>query len=814
MNRLVLGTWYGVTVLNGEVTELNLNFNRLLGAIPTELGELTALTLLDLGRNPLSGTIPTELGALTNLQELHFSGNTRNDGVSGEIPAELGALTNLQKLHLYQNRLNGAIPSELGALTGLRELRLESNQLNGTIPTELGALTSLENLNLEANQLSGEIPAELGNLTNLQSLYFHDNWLSEEIPARLGDLTNLTELDLSDNNRNDGINNGLNGEIPAVLGALTKLQQLHLYDNELSGEIPAKLGELTVLTELLLDRNELSGTIPPELGDLTSLQKLLLNDNQLSGDIPAQLGNLINIQAFGLRLYNNQLSGDIPSEFEALTGLQYLLLNDNELSGTIPTELEDLINLQYLLLNNNQLSGEIPAELGSLTSLQRLYLNDNQLSGEIPSALVVPANLQHFYLHNNMLTGSIPTELESIPASRILHEVSLWGNELTFTENSELGKRIDRAALRVLYEATGGANWGNSDNWLPGSQDLLSFSDWHGVSVNSNGRVSELNLSDNNLDGEIGNELEAPSALETLNLSSNASLGGTLPVGMTGLTGLVTLNIKCTKIERPTDTAFDTWLASINFTDNSPCITPPPLDTSLTPSESSAGAVSMVKDDEGEDVAVAISPKNGGSVSLGNGETVELTIDRTDAPSQSGDPAIILPLDVLEEVSEISFKLSEASPTAPPSGFRLAGLVVEIEIDYELGAGEMATVCLPAAGVEEDAGIFHYNEETGMWESLESWLETVNGTPSVCAETDSFSFFGVFAAEPTAVPLIPNSEQDTGSEGELDAGQVGCSLSSDAEAGGASQRALFNLLFIMSVLLAALWRNPSGGTET
>ncbi len=692
MNRLVLGTWYGVTVLNGEVTELNLNFNRLLGAIPTELGELTALTLLDLGRNPLSGTIPTELGALTNLQELHFSGNTRNDGVSGEIPAELGALTNLQKLHLYQNRLNGAIPSELGALTGLRELRLESNQLNGTIPTELGALTSLENLNLEANQLSGEIPAELGNLTNLQSLYFHDNWLSEEIPARLGDLTNLTELDLSDNNRNDGIN--------------------------------------------------------------------------------------------------------------------------NELSGTIPTELEDLINLQYLLLNNNQLSGEIPAELGSLTSLQRLYLNDNQLSGEIPSALVVPTNLQHFYLHNNMLTGSIPTELESIPASRILHEVSLWGNELTFTENSELGKRIDRAALRVLYEATGGANWGNSDNWLPGSQDLLSFSDWHGVSVNSNGRVSELNLSDNNLDGEIGNELEAPSALETLNLSSNASLGGTLPVGMTGLTGLVTLNIKCTKIERPTDTAFDTWLASINFTDNSPCITPPPLDTSLTPSESSAGAVSMVKDDEGEDVAVAISPKNGGSVSLGNGETVELTIDRTDAPSQSGDPAIILPLDVLEEVSEISFKLSEASPTAPPSGFRLAGLVVEIEIDYELGAGEMATVCLPAAGVEEDAGIFHYNEETGMWESLESWLETVNGTPSVCAETDSFSFFGVFAAEPTAVPLIPNSEQDTGSEGELDAGQVGCSLSSDAEAGGASQRALFNLLFIMSVLLAALWRNPSGGTET
>ena len=196
--------------------------------------------------------------------------------------------------------------------------------------------------------------------------------------------------------------------------------------------------------------------------------------------------------------------------------------------------------------------------------------------------------------------------------------------------------------------------------------------------------------------------------------------------------------------------------------------------------------------------------KNRRSVSLGNGETIELTIDRTEAPSQSANPAIILPLEVLEEISNIS----EASPEDPPSGFRLAGLIVEIEIDYELGAGETATVCLPAAGVEEDAEIFHYNEETGMWESLESWLETVNGTPSVCAETDSFSFFGVFAAESDRGPCNP-AEQDT--EGELDAGQVGCSISSDAEAGGASQRALFNLLFIMSVLLAALWRNPSRG---
>ena len=44
----------------------------------------------------------------------------------------------------------------------------------------------------------------------------------------------------------------------------------------------------------------------------------------------------------------------------------------------------------------------------------------------------------------------------------------------------------DRAALTALYNATGGANWANSDNWLsdePGNQ-------WHGVNINSDGHVN------------------------------------------------------------------------------------------------------------------------------------------------------------------------------------------------------------------------------------------------------------------------------------------------------------------------------------
>ena len=52
----------------------------------------------------------------------------------------------------------------------------------------------------------------------------------------------------------------------------------------------------------------------------------------------------------------------------------------------------------------------------------------------------------------------------------------------------------DRVALVALYNATGGASWRRSTNWL--SDQPLSA--WYGVTLDGNGRVSELRLSTNN----------------------------------------------------------------------------------------------------------------------------------------------------------------------------------------------------------------------------------------------------------------------------------------------------------------------------
>ena len=59
-----LKEWYGVkTNAHGRVVELKLNNNNLIGAIPSEIGELSELEKLDMSKNQLS--VDTSLSAFT-----------------------------------------------------------------------------------------------------------------------------------------------------------------------------------------------------------------------------------------------------------------------------------------------------------------------------------------------------------------------------------------------------------------------------------------------------------------------------------------------------------------------------------------------------------------------------------------------------------------------------------------------------------------------------------------------------------------------------------------------------------------------------
>ena len=92
---------------------------------------------------------------------------------------------------------------------------------------------------------------------------------------------------------------------------------------------------------------------------------------------------------------------------------------------------------------------------------------------------------------------------------------------------------VDREALVALYNATDGANWRNKTNWL--SDQPLN--QWHGVTTDTDGRVTELYLNTNQLTGEIPSELGNLSNLQVLVLTNN-QFSGTIPSQLGNLSNL------------------------------------------------------------------------------------------------------------------------------------------------------------------------------------------------------------------------------------------------------------------------------------
>ena len=91
----------------------------------------------------------------------------------------------------------------------------------------------------------------------------------------------------------------------------------------------------------------------------------------------------------------------------------------------------------------------------------------------------------------------------------------------------------DRADLVALYNATGGANWTNNDGWLTNTP----IGQWHGVTTDGNGRVTSLDLNDNQLSGTIPTQLGNLANLEELLLTRN-QLTGTIPTWLGNLANL------------------------------------------------------------------------------------------------------------------------------------------------------------------------------------------------------------------------------------------------------------------------------------
>ena len=175
-----------------------------------------------------------------------------------------------------------------------------------------------------------------------------------------------------------------------------------------------------------------------------------------------------------------------------------------------------------LPLGGNRLSGPLPSNLSSLSVLEHLDLRDNNLTGELPESLSQISTLQILNLRNNSLQGSIPETISNLSSLRIL-DVS--NNNLTGKIPKECGNLVGMVEI---------------PNLLSSISDLFTFSiefkdlivNWkkskQGLSIRNLDIYTLLDLSKNQLSGEIPASLGALKALKLLNVSYN-KLSGKIP---------------------------------------------------------------------------------------------------------------------------------------------------------------------------------------------------------------------------------------------------------------------------------------------
>ncbi|XP_024013592.1 probable LRR receptor-like serine/threonine-protein kinase At4g36180 isoform X3 [Eutrema salsugineum] len=586
-----------------NMQELDLSHNKLVGQFPLCLTSLTGLRVLDLSSNQLTGEIPSALGNLESLEYLSlldndFDGFFLLDWLAklSELKVlKLGSKSNsfqvdsksswkpkfrlnaivlrscnleivprfllqqkgLNYVDLSDNKISENFPfwllannTELEVLLlknniltsfqlpesahDLRSLDVSVNEFNHMFPENIGLiLPHLRYMNISKNGFQGNLPSSLGNMSRIDTLDVSHNSFQGKLPRSLvKGCYNLAYLKLS--------HNKLSGEVFPESAELYDLRWLYMDNNQFTGNIGQGLQNLTFLHILDISNNNLTGVIPSWVGELPRLYAILLSNNSLEGEIPTSLFNKTFLLL--LDLSANSLSGGLPPHVDSTLPV-ILLLQDNHLSGDIPDTL--LANVSILDLRNNRLSGNIP-EFINTQSISVLLLRGNNLTGHVPRQLCGLRNIQLLDLANNRLNGSIPSCLSNT-------SFGLGKEDNAFhVSNLDLGiERVyddpDRYFKPLLIEL-------DPLYWqiAVATQTKVEFATKHRYDAYMVGGILKylfgLDLSENELSGEIPIELGGLLEIQAFNLSHN-NLSGVIPDSFSGLKNVESLDLSFNRLQ-------------------------------------------------------------------------------------------------------------------------------------------------------------------------------------------------------------------------------------------------------------------------
>ncbi|CAO2825629.1 unnamed protein product [Amaranthus hypochondriacus] len=500
-----------------KLSYLALRSNQLEGSF--SLSGCSNLEYLDLSSNNFSIPMPKFGEDCSNLKHLDLSSNK----FVGQIEESLVGCNSLSFLNLSNNQFNGGFPKLPSK--NMEFLYMSNNKFQGFIPLDFpdDICSTLVELDLSINNFFGMIPSGFKSCSLLGKFDVSSNNFTGNLPVdMLMKMRNLKKLNLAFNN--------FKGTLPDSFSMLSSLESLDLSSNNIDGEIPPGIcqnseGKPSNLKELFLQNNQFSGHIPPSLGNCSQLVSLDLSFNYLIGRIPTSLGSLTQLK--DLIMWMNKLDGDIPSELMYNLALENLILDYNELTGTIPSGLMNCKNLNCISLSNNKLTGRIPSWIGSLNNLAILKLSNNSFYGEIPLELGDCRSLLWLDLNSNLLCGSIPPALSKQSGTIVLNvRKKYW-----YLRNS--GGQKDCHGTGNLLEFAGIRP--DAVNRIPTMCKFEQIYNSHAKpNFDKNGSMIFLDLSYNNLQGNIPKELGTMSFMWILNLGHN-NLSGEIPEDLVGM---------------------------------------------------------------------------------------------------------------------------------------------------------------------------------------------------------------------------------------------------------------------------------------
>jgi Leucine-rich repeat (LRR) protein len=551
---------------NSSLEYLDLSENIFLGGnLPYSLGSLKNLKTIDLFESSIRGSIPDSIGNLTSLQILDLS----RSSVWGSIPDSIGNLTSLQTLDLSNNQMNGAIPESIGKLSMLVSLSLDSNSWEGYLTeAHFQNLTRLKFLQLDTKfstkwtlvfdvkhdwappfklrkiqlrnmKIGPKFPTWLQTQNKLGIIFLDNVGISDTIPHGLWkSCPNVTFWRLTGNKLRGQVpyfqfhpwayyfdlsSNNLEGPLPLFR---SNLSILYLQNNMFSGPIPENISELLPkLSWLDLSSNSIIGRIPHSIGMLKELTVLVLRNNSLSRKLPPHWKDLRKLGV--LNLVENNISGSVPSSMQYLKSLKLISLSQNHLEGELPFFFRNYRYLRMLDLGGNNFSGKLPAWIGeSLSSLLGLRLRSNLFHGNIPPQLCLLSRLQILDLAHNDFSGAIPQCLGNYSDDGYSRYYNYSDQEMLLVSKGR--EYLYDSYIVSLFHSIDLSN-NNLSGEIPGN-------------ITSHLRLVNLNLSINHLTGRIPEKIGDLHMLESLDLSMN-ELSGPIPQSLSSLTFLSHLNL-------------------------------------------------------------------------------------------------------------------------------------------------------------------------------------------------------------------------------------------------------------------------------